>query len=85
MSNAKRMEMLRAQSARVRAHGVEPLRQAVSRVDSLILGYMLDCEPEDATPAEFQQFASQISQLQDLRKQMAQIVDALPAPKKAQR
>jgi len=45
---------------------------------------MLDCEPEDATPAEFQQFASQISQLQDLRKQMAQIVDALPVPKEAQ-
>ena len=84
MSNAKRMEMLRAQSARVRAHGVEPLRQAVSRVDSLILGYMLDCEPEDATPAEFQQFASLISQLQDLRKQFAQIVDALPVPKEAQ-
>jgi len=84
MSSAKHMEMLRAQSARVRAHGVEPLRQAVLRVDRLVLSYMLDCAPEDATPEEFQQFANQISQLQDLRKQMTQIVDALPVPPEAQ-
>jgi hypothetical protein len=85
MSNAKQMEMLRAESARIRARGVEPLRQAVSEVDGLILDYMICCNLEDATDAQRQQFHDQISQLQDLRKQMTQIVDALPVPKEAQR
>jgi len=85
MNNAKKMAMLRAQSARARARGVEPLRQAVNRIDSLIVGYAVDCDPEGATQEEIQQFADQISQLQNLRKQMSQIVDALPVPREAQR
>tara|TARA_R100000700_G_C3140595_1_gene122555 strand:+ start:364 stop:624 length:261 start_codon:yes stop_codon:yes gene_type:complete len=84
MSDAKRKQRLLAQSARARAMGVKPLQQAVARIDRLAVGYMLDCAPDNVTPAEFDQFANQISQLQDLQKQMRQIVDALPIPSEAQ-
>ena len=45
---------------------------------SSLLSPLAEAETEQLLAEEYEQFASQISQLQDLRKQMTQIVDALP-------
>jgi hypothetical protein len=85
MNSAKRKQALLAQSKRARRMGVQPLRQAVERIERLTFSYMINCAPEGETPDDFEQFNDQISQLRDLQKQMQQIVNALPIPLEAKR